>query len=27
MTPTYIRVIILEAVVIAVLWIFGRLFS
>ena len=27
MTPTYVRVLVLEAAIIAALWIFGRLFA
>ena len=27
LTPTYIRVLVLEAAIIAVLWVFGRMFS
>jgi hypothetical protein len=27
MTPTYIQVLVLEAVIVVALWIFGRMFS
>ena len=27
LTPTYIKVLVLEAAIIAVLWVFGRMFS
>jgi hypothetical protein len=27
LTPTYIRVLVLEAVIVAALWVFGRMYS
>jgi hypothetical protein len=27
LTPTYIRVLVLEAAIVAALWVFGRMFS